>query len=237
VVALLDADPDLGEHLAGPRLAEARRECLGRRVTIEEGPWPDRLGHLGPRDLGVLVLSGMGLWIARTGRYHGSELVGPGDLLRPWDLPDELDVTPTHWELRVLSEMEAVVLDGTAARRIGRYPELVSALLSRGKRRTRLLVASLATAQAPRVDRRVLLALWRMAGRWGRVTPEGVLVELPLTHEMLGWMVAARRPAVTSAVGQLEREGRLRRPGPHVWLLTGHAPYWLEAATNEATWP
>lgn len=53
--------------------------------------------------------------------------------------------------------------------------------------------------------------LWHLADRWGRVTPDGVIVPLKLTHEALGRLVGAQRPTVTLALGELVASGRVTR--------------------------
>jgi CRP-like cAMP-binding protein len=227
VIALLDADPDLARGLDPERFAQARRECLCRQVEVPEGPWPDELSRLQPGDLGLLVLEGRALRLGEVGSHRGAEVLGPGDLLRPADFAEPADVVPVVWRLSALTELRVAVLDRAAASRLARHPELVAGLLERALGRARHLVTSLAAAQAPRVDRRIMLLLWRLAERFGRVTPGGTLVELPLTHEMLSWLVAARRPAVSSALTRLQRAGALQRPRPDAWLLGGTPDRWL----------
>jgi hypothetical protein len=67
------------------------------------------------------------------------------------------------------------------------------------------------------------MLLWNLAGRWGRVRSDGIVVPLRLTHTVLADLVAARRPTVTSALSELARQGAVRaiREG---WLLSGNAP-------------
>src|SRR5437764_955205 len=85
-----------------------------------------------------------------------------------------------------------------------------------------------------RVDTRLLVALWHLADRWGSVHPEGVVVPIRLTHEMLGHVIGAQRPSVTTALGQLESAGRIsRRPGGG-WILHGEPPAELGELEDEA---
>jgi DNA-binding transcriptional MocR family regulator len=49
-------------------------------------------------------------------------------------------------------------------------------------------------------------------------------VRLALTHRMLAELVGARRPTVTTALGQLEERGALTRRPPDEWLLHGEPP-------------
>jgi CRP/FNR family transcriptional regulator, cyclic AMP receptor protein len=82
---------------------------------------------------------------------------------------------------------------------------------------------AVAIALEPRVERRLLLKLQQLAERFGRVTPEGVRLDLRLTHQELADMVGAVRETVTIALGNLARSGELsitnrtiliRRPPP-----------------------
>jgi CRP-like cAMP-binding protein len=69
------------------------------------------------------------------------------------------------------------------------------------------------------VELRVHALLWHLADRFGRVTPDGVHLPVPLTHRTIGSLVGARRPTVTLAVGELERAGTVHRDGLGGWLL------------------
>jgi CRP/FNR family transcriptional regulator, cyclic AMP receptor protein len=68
---------------------------------------------------------------------------------------------------------------------------------------------ALAIALEPRIERRLLLKLRQLALRWGRVTPEGVRLDLRLTHQELANMVGAVRESVTLALGRLSEQGEV----------------------------
>ena len=70
----------------------------------------------------------------------------------------------------------------------------------------------------------LLEGLWELAGRWGHVAPDGVHLSLRLTHEGLAHLVGARRPSVTSALSELQEQGRLTPDGPGRWILRGDPP-------------
>jgi CRP-like cAMP-binding protein len=76
----------------------------------------------------------------------------------------------------------------------------------------------------PRIEERLELTLWEVAHRFGRVTPEGITVVLPLTHSQLADMVAAQRPSVSTALASLQRQGRVQRMVRHKFLLSGSPP-------------
>jgi CRP/FNR family transcriptional regulator, cyclic AMP receptor protein len=125
------------------------------------------------------------------------------------------------------------LLDLRFAARVGLYPEVAGALLGRAMQRSRTLAVNMAIAHYQRTDRRLLLLFWHLADRWGRVTPDGIRLRLPVTHQLLADLVAARRPSVTSALQVLMREGLIERVDDG-WLLHGEPPdeiqqeAWLE---------
>ena len=67
----------------------------------------------------------------------------------------------------------------------------------------------LAMLHLPRAEDRVVAVFADLAERFGRVTTEGVLIDLPLTHEMIGGLIGGRRPTVTLAVRSLAAQGLL----------------------------
>jgi CRP-like cAMP-binding protein len=224
-IRLLDAQPELGEGLSPEDEAQARRHVVALLDSIEPGPWDpaDAYGR-DPAFLGLLVIDGMIARDVELGGRRCSELLGPGDLLRPWDYDEgELASVPSASAWTVLEPTRLAVLDGRFARVACRWPELVARLIGRTLRRSRWLAILLTISSMPRVDARVQALLWHLADRWGRVTLDGVVVPVRLTHDMIGRLVGAHRPSVTTAVSELTREGRLTRL-PNGWLLRGDPP-------------
>jgi CRP/FNR family transcriptional regulator, cyclic AMP receptor protein len=68
---------------------------------------------------------------------------------------------------------------------------------------------AVAIALEPRVERRLLLKLRQLAERWGRVTPDGIRLDLRLTHQELANMIGAVRESVTIALGRLADAGEI----------------------------
>jgi hypothetical protein len=81
----------------------------------------------------------------------------------------------------------------------------------------------------------LLIALWLLAGRWGRQTPSGVALRLPLSHETLGSLVGAKRSSVTLALKALELRGCLERPRRGEVVLVGEAPGAARATTGSSS--
>jgi CRP/FNR family transcriptional regulator, cyclic AMP receptor protein len=104
------------------------------------------------------------------------------------------------------------------------WPQLGVELFARGTRRAHALAVALAIVHHQRVDDRLLLTLWHLAERWGRVRSEGILVPLPLSHQRLADLVGAHRPSVTTAMGELTRSGAISRLENGNWILRGSPP-------------
>ena len=220
---VLDADRDLAELVPESRLAAARQSSLAAVVDVPTGRWDARAEADRARDgYGLLVLEG-GL-IRRVGydTRYGAELLAAGDLLRPWEFDgDDSLGLETGW--RVLVPSRLAVLDLGWTERMGPFPRIGPALAGRALVRSRRLAAMMAIAQQPRLDDRLWMLFWELADRHGRVHADGVHVDLPLTHEVLSHLVAARRPSVSGALTKLADQGRLRRNG-RGWVLTGNPP-------------
>jgi CRP-like cAMP-binding protein len=220
---VIEAQPDLAEGLDPEQIALARRHAIAALETVEPGPWTPSFEST-PGSIGLLVIEGVLTRDVRVGGRSASELLGAGDLLRPWDHDDGADAsieTPSAWT--VLARTRLAVLDERFGRIVGRWPEVTAGLLSRTIRRARWMTIMLAISNLTRVDERVVAVMWHLADRWGHVTPDGVVVPVPLTHEMIGKLVGAHRPSVTSALGELQRRGTLTRRD-NVWVLHGEPP-------------
>jgi len=65
------------------------------------------------------------------------------------------------------------------------------------------------------------------------VGPDGVIVGLKLSHRMLGALVGARRPTISTALAALAADGRVLRRADGFWLLPTSNP--LETLDSGAT--
>jgi CRP/FNR family transcriptional regulator, cyclic AMP receptor protein len=224
-VRVFDADPDLLEGLDPEAARILRARGIADSVVLEEGPWtPPAERELGPGAIGLLVLDGL---LTRTVVFDGlesPELVGAGDLLRPWEDGATFGSLDFDTEWRVLDRATVALLDEGFTRQMCRVPGLTPRLLSRAIERSRWLSFQLAIAHVRRAESRVLMLFWHLADRWGRVTPDGVVVPLRLTHATVARLVCMRRPTVSATLVRLVRTGELARAGDGTWRLTGAPP-------------
>lgn len=222
---LLEADPELGAELDESQRALARARLVVPTQQMEAGIWePEADLHAEPGRLGVLVLEGTLTRDVKIAETTCAELVGRGDLLRPWEDLGAGAPVPSQVEWHVLQPTRMALLDRPLMAEAGRYPEVISALLTRGVLRAQTLAIALAISCINGLKLRLLALLWHLADRFGRVGPEGVSVPLPLTHQIVARLAGATRPSVSTALKELENEGRIsKRPGGG-FLLHGEPP-------------
>jgi CRP-like cAMP-binding protein len=223
VCHILREDPELAEAVPWPERRRAVEDCIARIERLSRGQWSAQGGAVVSDGIGLLVLDGLLLRrVGIDGRY-GAELLGEGDLLRPWQDDDTTAALARTTGWRVLEPTRLAVLDEAAARRLAVYPQLIGQLVGRAIDRSRHLAVNMAIIHQARVNVRLHMMLWHLAERWGRVGSEGVLLPLALTHAVLSDLVAARRPTVTTALAELYRQ-ELVRDLPRGWLLLGEPP-------------
>ncbi len=224
-IALVDADPDLADVIAPAEMERARRGAVARIKTLSAGRWnATEAFEAGAHHQGFLLVDGL---LTRTVEVLGRrcvELIGHGDVLRPWTWDPEGSHVEAEVGWVVLDPARLAVLDHGLVQRIEPFPQIGVELFSRGTRRAHHLAVALAISHHQRVDDRLLLTLWHLAERWGRVTPEGIVLPLPLGHQRLADLVGAHRPSVTTAMGELARSGSLSRRESGEWVLHGRPP-------------
>lgn len=217
LVSLLDHDPDLGALLRDEREASARRDVHVGVRELAGGEW-NPAAHLSAARcaMGLLVISGAVVREITVDDQPSAELLGAGDLIRtaPQDDPATGEVTWT-----ALTPCVMCPLDAPATVSIARYPEIMLALMERIEARARRLAVTQAISQMTGVDHRLETLFWHLADRWGKVRTDGVLIPLDLSHQLLGKLVGARRPTVSTALALLAHEQRVTRCSDGSWLL------------------
>ena len=224
-VRLLVLDPDLGGRMAAGELARAQRELLLLGVELPRGAVD--LGELTYREevrgrpFGAVVLEGVIVERMDLQSRPCARLVGAGDLLgigHEVHLPLTIDV-----RLEVLEPAFVAVLDDRFLAAAQRWPALSGSILDRAIQRAHEALMHRAIAQLPRVEDRLLFLFRSLAERWGRVRPEGVVIELALTHDLIGELIGARRPTVTLGLRALADTDELRLIRGEGWLIAREA--------------
>lgn len=225
LIRVFDHEPDLLAGLDPGTAQQLQRRLTVRSIGVEPGRWEpgfaaqDCAGHMG-----LMVVAG---FLVRSVLFDGrecAELVGPGDLVRPWEQDDPILAAPVESAWRALQPVTIAVLDARFAAQVARWPSISTHLVGRATLRCRALAQQALIAHVRHADTRILLALWQLADRWGRMTADGVRVPLPLTHQVLGAMTCLQRPTVSAAVRRLREAGAIARDDDGTWLLHGDPP-------------
>jgi CRP-like cAMP-binding protein len=232
VVRVLEADPDLGAGIPHAQWELAAAASTAPGFEFERGPWrfeppPE------PGSFGALIIDGMMLIRIDAGTRSHIELLGPGDVVSPWVGTGTELSAPTELTASVLARARVALLDRRFALRTARWPEVHAGLIQRCIDRSRRLSLQSAINALPRIEERVEVTLWELAYRFGRVTREGIVVDLPISHSQLADIVAAQRPSVSTAVIRLEEQGQISRTARRTWLLRGAPPVMLSALARQ----
>ena len=221
-VRLLDVMPDLQLGVPEDEREHARRHLLAPVRTLPPGPFAMTIGGEAGFPFAMVVIEGVVLRNTYLGERAATELIGAGDVIDTRPDVEQLSLLTTT-EYVVHRETTVAVLDDRFRRAARRWPglhDVIHAQLSRQRRRAS---TQLAILHLSRVEDRILALFADLADRWGRVTPEGIVIDLALTHEVLGRLVGSRRPTVSLALSALADAGALaRRPGG-TWLLAASA--------------
>jgi CRP/FNR family transcriptional regulator, cyclic AMP receptor protein len=229
---LLDLEPDLGEGIEASQWQDARRLSLVKVVRLGCGPLmlPQSLAD---RDdvVGLIVTDGLISRETAIGAPVAFELICQGDILLPPTGPPDHVCARAETRLTVLTATTLIVLGQSFIHAAARWPVLLSNLHRRLESQRQRLTAQGLAVHLPRAEDRLLLILWQLADGCGHVTPEGIVLPLSLSHEILARMCAARRPTITLAFGALQAADLIRRHDGHL-VLTDAARQRADQLTN-----
>jgi CRP-like cAMP-binding protein len=233
-IALLESDAELAALLSEPEREAARREVLAAAVELKRGRW-DALVEFGPGAdrLGLLVIDG---FVAREVERESEallELIGPGDLIRPWDHDGDYPMREIATGWRVLEPARLALLDAAFMSRLAQWPALTVGLLARIHRRARWLAVRLTISQHLRITVRLAYLFWQLAERWGEPSGDGLRTPVRLTHEDMAKLIGAHRPAVTAALGSLRSDGLVAHLHDGTWRIPTDMPQRIRAQLGD----
>ena len=166
----------------------------------------------------VLVVDGLLARDATLRDRTATQLLGPGDVVDPWATGEDLLACDVSWFVHEPTTLAA--LGGRFAMATRRWPQLALNVQRRLSSRADRLAGQAAALQLPNVDQRVVAVLWQLADRFGRIVPDGIVIPLRLSHQVIGRLVGAQRPTVTLALGKLAAAGAVVRREDGSWLLS-----------------
>src|SRR3954451_20346125 len=200
--SLLDVEPSLG-RIAGAAVAER----IGRRpvlpvLSVPAGPWsPPAPRELGESTFALALLDGLLLG-------HGPARVvsGPGDWVEPWT---------RGWHWTVCADLRVAVLGREVLDALAACPRAAGELRA-GPRANHPRPA----ANGP-LETQVLLLLWHLGRRWGRLEATGISLPATVAPRALALLTSASEERVEDALARLSVRGVVRIRAAGGWLLPG----------------
>lgn len=234
VAFVLKEEPDLADGLSPMDHRAAVAAFRAQVIKVSRPRWePPELDPA--TTYGLMVLDGLIGRRVRIGPAVGTELLSCGDILRPWDEPTLWGMIPPELDWRVFRPTRLAVLDERITTLIGRRPQLVVNFSGRILRRARSVAYIMAISHHTRVDDKLLVTLWHLASSFGRVTSEGVVIPFRLTHEVLGEIIGAQRPSVTTAIGRLQDTAQIKRAPGGGYVMLADPADWVRSAKRAIT--
>lgn len=160
----------------------------------------------------LLVADGLAVVRASVGCGYRSVITceaREGDLLLP-PSPGE--------ELVGLGRAQLLAIGPDARSKLLLIPALAERIvdgLSASLRQRQEAATTFALTRHSERVRRKLLELGRLYGHVGR---DGIRIDFPVSHALLGEMIGSSRETVTRAVDELQRAGFVERSGSEYWL-------------------
>jgi hypothetical protein len=231
---LLDLDDDIAQGIEVRMRYSARQHATARLLDAEVGEcdlrsWFAAVGQ-GP---GLLLVDGLIAAETQIADRTVTELLGGGDLLQPPTArEDDMIGGGSRW--RALRPSRLALLDTDFVDRVRPWPQISHALFCRAERRAADLSVLRAISSQPKLEVRLVLLLWHLAARWGRVEPTGIRLSLPLTHRMLGQLVAAERPSISHALSRLS-QAEIVTGAAGDWHLRGDVDTHVESLIERTT--
>lgn len=224
IESIVDVDRDFLDALPAGDADAARALTRVPVLRAEAGAWDPPPRSSSRNYFGLLVLEGL---ISRDVTLAGmgcTELIGPGDILRPADQDGAFPSVPFHVSFHVQHALRLAVLEDHFAAAVARWPALSAQLVGRTVRRSQSLAMHLAITCITGTDVRLHVLFWHLADRWGNVTSDGTVVPLQLTHETLGRLARGGRPSISAALKRLGERDLVERRRDGSWLLRGGPP-------------
>lgn len=198
------------DHTNGSKCGVSRREyCAGELIFRQEEP-ADGLFFVRSGLVRIYLL-------AEDGRERTVQILGPGDVAG--DSAFYLHSSHHTYAQAFDGPVEVYCISRAAFDTLTRaQPELYQSLLRSLAKKMLDMTETIEGQTFKALRERVQMVLLRIAGAYGRVCPEGVVIEIHLTHEMIASMVGAARSRVSVCLSELQREGFYHISNQHIVL-------------------
>lgn len=93
------------------------------------------------------------------------------------------------------------------------YPNIGLQIIKNMSERISLLTSKVGSLATTSIEDRLYSVLRHVAGEHGTPGPEGRVIQFPLTHEDLGFLIGAHRVSITRAMKYLKETGKIGEAG------------------------
>ncbi|HEY7621834.1 MAG TPA: hypothetical protein VH834_18810, partial [Solirubrobacteraceae bacterium] len=101
-------------------------------MIVDEGDWtPGAEAEAARGGFGLLIIEGIVVRRVGAPSRYAAELLGPGDLLRPWQHDGEDVTLPFDVHFTVLERVRFAILDAAFAERAAPFPQVALAMVGR----------------------------------------------------------------------------------------------------------
>jgi CRP/FNR family transcriptional regulator, cyclic AMP receptor protein len=221
-LALLQVDAGLRAAVPERERPLAERAVLVPCHELGPGPWRTERLRADGDALAALIVRGLATREIIIAGRRSAELLGPGDVFHPWSSSNPVVPSTSRWASA--SSALVALLDGRFVAAARRWPQLFAVVHERLAEQLERATLRAAIMALPRVEQRILGMFWQLAERWGAVRADGVVIELAVTHELIGQLIGAQRPTVSLALQALAGEGLLQRTSHDAWMLRHDSP-------------
>jgi CRP/FNR family cyclic AMP-dependent transcriptional regulator len=212
--------PEMLANVPPEDRALAERALLMPLVTVVEEDLAGVMRAYAPGAFDFLIADGVVLKETVLARHRALELLGPGDLLAPPLTPARQMESRSVSRYLAHGHVSLVAINARFGQTARRWPAIADLLHERLGRQTHRASMHAAMLHLPRIEDRLVALFADLAERFGRVSTAGVLVDLPLTHEVIGGLVGSRRPTVSLALKELASQGLIGRQEHDRWTLS-----------------
>jgi CRP/FNR family transcriptional regulator len=106
-------------------------------------------------------------------------------------------------------------------RLVTEHPNIGLQIMRNMSERISWLTSRVGSASSTHLEERLYAVLVTVAREHGTRTASGLVIEFPLTHEELSFLVGAHRVSVTKALKALRESGKVTQEGKHLILPAG----------------
>ncbi len=218
-VSLLRVWPDIAGRLAPEERGVAERAVVAPLVRARDEDLAAALAGEPGDAFDFVLVEGTVLKETTLASSSALELFGPGDVLAlPLSATRQLDF-PSASRYLALGDVSIATLGAGFKRAAVRWPQIADFLHGQIAEQAHRASRHLAMLHLRRAEDRILALFAELGERFGRVTPDGIVIDVPLNHELIGRLTASRRPTATLALQQLYHQGLLTRLAANSWKL------------------